>query len=214
MQEKISNIAITQIVARLKRVLNVSTDSELAERLGVKQNTISSWKSRGSLDYALIIAKCDSVDLNWLFNGESEKKSENFSAENVHPKCPPNNVHPITKMSTQNKKSGRNWTPEIGCSFSEDGDSDEEQIVTSDQTIKGLRRDIDLRDALLASKDELLAAKDQTIATQNNALKLLEGQINASTSLIEKLTEHLGNDVKKHPKHTDARDASDVDAPR
>ena len=64
MQRKKSQIEITQVIARLKRVFDAKTDSELADKLGVKQNTISTWKIRGTLDYPLIIANCDKIDLN------------------------------------------------------------------------------------------------------------------------------------------------------
>lgn len=59
---------------------NFRTDTELSDFLGVKQNTISSWKSRGTVDYDLIISKCDTDDLNWLLKGsESEIKDSSFT---------------------------------------------------------------------------------------------------------------------------------------
>lgn len=68
MQEKISRNAINLILDKLSKAIGVNTDTELANVLGVKQNTVSSWRSRGSIDFALIISKCDDIDLNWLFN--------------------------------------------------------------------------------------------------------------------------------------------------
>lgn len=60
------------IINELKKYLNIKTDSEFAKFLGLKQNTISSWKSRNSLDYDLIISKCDQINANWLLTGEGE----------------------------------------------------------------------------------------------------------------------------------------------
>jgi len=71
MQEKTSQYA-NLILDRLKSVLNIRTDLALANYLGVKANTISTWKSRNTLDYELIFAKCDYIDLNWLITGEGE----------------------------------------------------------------------------------------------------------------------------------------------
>ena len=72
MQEKLSKNAINLIADKLRAALNARTDTELAEILGVKQNTVSTWRSRGSIDYAAIIANSDGIDLNWLFD-ENDK---------------------------------------------------------------------------------------------------------------------------------------------
>lgn len=86
MQEKLSKNAIILIIEKLKSVFNVSTDTGLAEALGVRQNTISSWKTRGTLDYALIISKCDNIDLNWIFND----KSDDLNTKKCNTKTPQN----------------------------------------------------------------------------------------------------------------------------
>ncbi len=58
------------IINEIKKHLKFTNDIELAEYLGVKQNTISTWKSRNTIDYDLIIAKCDFVNANWLLTGQ------------------------------------------------------------------------------------------------------------------------------------------------
>jgi len=95
MQEKSSQNAIN-IINRVKESYNIGTDTELALFLGVKQNTIASWKSRNSIDYQLIISKCDSEDLNWLLTGDgsmlkSDKNSSNIATahiEETRPRVP------------------------------------------------------------------------------------------------------------------------------
>jgi len=67
MQEKLSKNAIISIIERLRVYYEVDTDTSLASFLGVRQNTISSWRSRGAIDLELIITKCDNINLNWLF---------------------------------------------------------------------------------------------------------------------------------------------------
>lgn len=71
MQEKESQNAIN-ILGRIKEAYKIKTDTELASFLEVSQNTIPTWKKRGSVDYRLIIAKCDNINLDWLFTGDGE----------------------------------------------------------------------------------------------------------------------------------------------
>lgn len=68
MQENNSQIA-KNILKKFKKAINIKTDTELAEILNIKSNTISSWKKRNTLDYAKIIEKCIdlNIDLNFLF---------------------------------------------------------------------------------------------------------------------------------------------------
>jgi len=56
-------------IKRLKKALKLGTDTELAIFLGVKQNTISSWKSRNTIDVFLIIAKCEHISFDYLIFG-------------------------------------------------------------------------------------------------------------------------------------------------
>lgn len=69
------------VIKRLKELLKIKTDLELATILGVKPNTISSWKKRNSLQFETIIELCkeNNIDLNELFysdvvNYKSEKQ--------------------------------------------------------------------------------------------------------------------------------------------
>lgn len=60
----------SQIINEIKLHLNIKTDSELADFLGVKQPTISSWRKRDTLDYELIITKCNIFNAEWLITGK------------------------------------------------------------------------------------------------------------------------------------------------
>lgn len=85
MQEKKSQNA-TVVLNRLKHAYNIKTDSDLAALLGVARNTISTWRTRDSVDYSSIFAKCEQINLNWLITGEGEifktKTPKNFTNEN------------------------------------------------------------------------------------------------------------------------------------
>ena len=132
MQRKKSQIEITQVIARLKRVFDAKTDSELADKLGVKQNTISTWKIRGTLDYPLIIANCDKIDLNWLFgthhilfaennDAPTREIADRFSNPNNIKKYYPEIHHCVDFAATEDsnkgladeKKSKKNYTENV-----------------------------------------------------------------------------------------------------
>jgi phage repressor protein C with HTH and peptisase S24 domain len=64
------------IINEIKLHLGIKTDTEFANFLGVTQPTISTWRSRNSIDYDLIIAKCNNIDANWLLTGKGNMLKE------------------------------------------------------------------------------------------------------------------------------------------
>ncbi|EHQ41367.1 LexA family transcriptional regulator [Myroides odoratus] len=58
-----------EVIKRLKQLLGYKNDLELANLLGIKPNTLSSWKVRETMRYDKIIAICKKhkIDLNDLF---------------------------------------------------------------------------------------------------------------------------------------------------
>lgn len=66
----------SNIINEIKSHLNIKTDSDFADFLGVKQPTIASWRKRNSLDYDLIISKCNNIDANWLITGKGKMLKE------------------------------------------------------------------------------------------------------------------------------------------
>lgn len=60
----------SKIIKEIKLYLGFKNDTELADFLGIKQNTLSTWKSRNTMDYDLVISKCDFIDANWLLTGQ------------------------------------------------------------------------------------------------------------------------------------------------
>ena len=61
---------------RAKQALGLKTDTELAQILGVKHNTLSSWKKRGNIDLVSIVALCNKVNMDWLIFGRGEMTCE------------------------------------------------------------------------------------------------------------------------------------------
>lgn len=60
------------VLARLKIVTNAATDTALAKALGISPQTLSSWKIRDSIPYALCVslARERGISLDWLLTGE------------------------------------------------------------------------------------------------------------------------------------------------
>lgn len=66
------------IIDRLKSVFNVTTDSALCRALDVSPQTLSSWKLRDSIPYAICvdISIKQNVSLDWLLLGRGEPVNE------------------------------------------------------------------------------------------------------------------------------------------
>lgn len=63
------SLDVQKIIERAKQVIGISTDTELANLLNIKQNTVSSWKRRGNIDLIPILALCADVSADWLLYG-------------------------------------------------------------------------------------------------------------------------------------------------
>jgi|GEM_PF-1471988 len=74
-----------KILERLKQVTGIKKDIELAKFLGLSRSTISTWKTRQTIDYNLLFMKCKQynkdINLDWLLTGEGNM----LKNHNVHP---------------------------------------------------------------------------------------------------------------------------------
>ncbi|WPC11241.1 helix-turn-helix domain containing protein [Riemerella anatipestifer] len=75
------------ILREIKKHLGYTKDGDFADFLGIKQNTLSNWKSRNTIDYDLIISKCENIDANWLLTGKGEmlKQPQGYATEQTPP---------------------------------------------------------------------------------------------------------------------------------
>lgn len=60
------------IILRLKTAMDIQSDNALAETLGISKGTLSNWKVRNSIDFALVFSKCKQINIDWLITGEGE----------------------------------------------------------------------------------------------------------------------------------------------
>ncbi|MET1080292.1 MAG: helix-turn-helix domain-containing protein [Pseudomonas sp.] len=71
-----NNKSTAAVLARLKLVTECTSDTSLAEALGVSPQTLSSWKSRDSVPYSFCVdvASAKGVSLDWLIMGEGPQQ--------------------------------------------------------------------------------------------------------------------------------------------
>lgn len=61
-----------EVIARLKEALNITTDIDLSNRLGISKSALSNWKARNTLDLPLVFSICEHINMDWLFTGEGD----------------------------------------------------------------------------------------------------------------------------------------------
>jgi hypothetical protein len=67
-----SNVDI--VLSRMKKVFGAERDADLARALKISPQTLSSWRQRAAIPYALCVecAKTQGASLDWLLYGEGE----------------------------------------------------------------------------------------------------------------------------------------------
>jgi len=77
-------IELRNIIKRLKKELNIKTDSQLSIHLGLSDNTITTWKQRGTFNLSLIIERCGELDLNYIVFGVNRKSDSLHSIQSAY----------------------------------------------------------------------------------------------------------------------------------
>jgi hypothetical protein len=65
---------IELILNKIKEYYSLNGDAEFARFLGIPPTTLSSWRSRGNINYDLLYSKCVDIDANFLLSGEGKIK--------------------------------------------------------------------------------------------------------------------------------------------
>ncbi|EXI61656.1 hypothetical protein MHD_05530 [Mannheimia granulomatis] len=65
-----------EVLQRLRKLADVTTNKELATLLGVNEKTLSGWSNRNSMPIETILEAAEkyNCDLNWLLLGESKEQ--------------------------------------------------------------------------------------------------------------------------------------------
>ncbi len=69
-----------EIINRLKKILNFTTDKELYELMDIKQGTFTNWRSRNKIPYEEITTICvnGNYNMNYILSGITTNKEEIF----------------------------------------------------------------------------------------------------------------------------------------
>ncbi|RBP30018.1 bacteriophage CI repressor-like protein [Marinobacter pelagius] len=69
---------VKAVLSRMKQLFGVEKDAELARALDISPQTLSSWRQRSAVPYALCVdcAKSQGASLDWLLYGEGEMMRE------------------------------------------------------------------------------------------------------------------------------------------
>ncbi len=79
------------LIDRIKTAYNIRTDYELAKHLSIAATTVSSWRSRNSIDFDIIYAKCEQINWNYLILGVGPYFIQ-CGEQNDKTTCQPNNA--------------------------------------------------------------------------------------------------------------------------
>lgn len=75
----------TEILNRLKEALSTTSDTELADLLGIKKTTLSNWRNRNSIDLPLVFSFCEHINIDWLITGHGEMIKSTEDLISRHP---------------------------------------------------------------------------------------------------------------------------------
>lgn len=78
---------VTAVLDRLKEHFGVTKDAELARELGTSPQTLSSWRQRNSIPYAMCVdlSMEQGVSLDWLLYGEGNRLRSSSANRNPDP---------------------------------------------------------------------------------------------------------------------------------
>lgn len=65
---------VNKIIDRAKVALGVTLDIDFARKIGILPSTLTNWRKRGTINYPLLMSKCQNTSLDWLLIGKGEKR--------------------------------------------------------------------------------------------------------------------------------------------
>jgi hypothetical protein len=76
---------INLIIKKLKEYLNIESDKELADYLGIKTNVLGNWKKRNTFDMEVLFTRCEFVFAEWFINNVSVRPDVEIINEVMEP---------------------------------------------------------------------------------------------------------------------------------
>jgi len=162
----------TLILNAIKKHYNFKTNTEFAAFLDIKPQTLSSWYTRGTIDYDLLYSKCVDVDANWLLSGG---QGEMLKAQIVS-----------TGDNSINNTGGNHGNQIIGgnsinVSLPASGS---QKIINPDGSVEIRNNEPDvnqktlnLYETVISNQNKTILAQEKTIATHEETIESLKKQI-------------------------------------
>lgn len=97
------SITKSEILDDIKSVYGFKTDVQLGKKLGIKTQTISTWRARDTFDVQLIYSKCELIDGNYLLSGKGQILRSKNKQINV------NAILNYIKENSEDLKNNVNW---------------------------------------------------------------------------------------------------------
>lgn len=200
--------------------------TNIAEKLNISNSKLSEILNRRMKPGIPEIQKLHNffgVSFDYIFNGQPnilEKKSENFSQENLRPKSPPKisaqseNVRAKCKGNLTPQLEPKQYDPNDGLmhDFEADPISDQKRMDTLGLLVERLQQEVKVLKQEVASRDAIIEAKNEVITTQKEAISIATNQLSAATAAMENVAVYLNKGSKKPSIPPAAPSASDVDA--
>lgn len=93
--------------------------TRFAKRIGLSPQGISTWLSRGTIDYELVYAKCEYLNAAWLLTGEGSmlctEQAQPAPQPITQPDLLPGESAYIYKMYEKEKEENKALLKQIGC---------------------------------------------------------------------------------------------------
>lgn len=64
-------IDINLILNRIKFTKDLKSETDLAKYLEITTARLANWRSRGTIDWDIVLTKCEDMDFNYLLKGDS-----------------------------------------------------------------------------------------------------------------------------------------------
>lgn len=103
------------VIDRIKNAYSITQDIKLADFLGISPSTLSTWRSRNTLDYKLIFAKCKDLSADHLIHGDHPIFRDPDSPRNPYENQEPTDRPILYGGAAANdlKKKGREFVERI-----------------------------------------------------------------------------------------------------
>lgn len=64
---------VNKIIDRAKDAFGIVHDADFARTIGILPSTLTNWRKRGTINYPLLVSRCQDINLDWLLTGYGDR---------------------------------------------------------------------------------------------------------------------------------------------